>query len=144
MLQGFECIETGLTSTSARFVRPVHDLLKKGLATGARYTTEEIRRYFLQDPEMRELMLKQVSWGPILRGVIHFLRERGYPICSSCDGYWWATSLEDFNQTIAHLQQRENSIRSVREEMENLRDIYVRNTSTDTHGQHLLFTEELR
>ena len=39
-----------------------------------------------------------------LRNYIHNMRRKGIPVCSSCRGYWFATSTEDINKTLAVLR----------------------------------------
>lgn len=38
-----------------------------------------------------------------LRAVVNCLRSDGYPVCSSCRGYWYSEKPEDIDKTLKHL-----------------------------------------
>jgi len=50
--------------------------------------------------------------GPEVRSIVHFLRQEGYPIGSSGNGYYWAFRPKDLDPTIEHLKQRINAIQN--------------------------------
>lgn len=41
-----------------------------------------------------------------LRAVVNCLRSDGYPVCSSCRGYWYSEKPEDIDKTLKHLEGR--------------------------------------
>ena len=51
--------------------------------------------------------------GPVVRAIVHHLREIGHPIGSNSKGYWYAHSYDELGPTIMHLEQRIRSMRSV-------------------------------
>lgn len=49
-----------------------------------------------------------------VRAVVTILRQEGYPICSSNNGYWYSTNLTDIEKTAKRLEaQAVNMIRAV-------------------------------
>ncbi len=57
--------------------------------------------------------LKSMGFGTgvQIRGFVNSLRVHGYPICSSNNGYFYAQSKDDIQQTINNLRSRMDSIR---------------------------------
>lgn len=49
--------------------------------------------------------------GPQFRRQVNKLRRKGFPICSSNKGYWWAGSVEEVNNVKAALSGRIESMR---------------------------------
>lgn len=49
-----------------------------------------------------------------VRRYIHRLREEGHPICSGQDGYYYADSVEDINETIARLDCMQKKLADAR------------------------------
>lgn len=52
--------------------------------------------------------------GAEVRSLVNYARRMNYPIASNQKGYWWAKKLDELEETLKHLEQRENSIRNVR------------------------------
>jgi len=48
-----------------------------------------------------------------VRSIIHALRVKGYPICSSRKGYWYAQSTLELSKYISQLQGRISKIQKV-------------------------------
>jgi len=64
----------------------------------------------IKDPEIRSIVevpdpdKRKPTAG--LREIINHLRRTGHPICSSTNGYWWASSPEDLQVNIDALKGR--------------------------------------
>lgn len=52
--------------------------------------------------------------GTEVRTLVNYARRMNYPIASNQKGYWWAKSFEELEDTLKHLEQRENAIKNVR------------------------------
>lgn len=50
--------------------------------------------------------------GSEIREIINSLRVKGFPVCSSGKGYYFAKNKMELRKTIAHLNGRKNSIES--------------------------------
>lgn len=99
MLTGFEGIATGLTHEAATRVRYVMNILENGspgIPIGS-----------------RQLEARLGCNGPTVRGIVSFLRENGYPVCSDKRGYWLAQSWDDLHRTIKHLSERHDRLETV-------------------------------
>ena len=59
--------------------------------------------------------------GPEVRGMIHYLRAQGHLIASSGQGYCYTSNINsvEIQDTIKHLKERANSMRSAYEGMMN-------------------------
>ena len=64
----------------------------------AKYSAEICGPCYIQDSTLRE--------------IVNELRRRGYPICSSAKGYWYATAESDIDITINHMVSRRLGINS--------------------------------
>lgn len=53
--------------------------------------------------------------GQSVRAIMNYLRDSHYPICSDSTGYWWATSQDEIDKTVAHLTERINSMQRARD-----------------------------
>lgn len=57
--------------------------------------------------------------GADMRAVVHALRKKGYPICASVDGYWYAKTSEELSTYIMELTARIASQTEVLEALKN-------------------------
>jgi biotin operon repressor len=57
-----------------------------------------------------------------VRAIMHHLRDQGYPICSSSQGYWYTEDPDELDNSINHLTQRANSIAWVANALSRTRD----------------------
>lgn len=48
--------------------------------------------------------------GAQVRAAVHYLRKKGYPICSSSNGYWIAKDVKEIKQVQNSLYQRAEAI----------------------------------
>ena len=58
--------------------------------------------------------------GSGVRRMVNELRCKGVPICSSSKGYFYATSNEEIQETIAHLEGRIKKIRAAQDGIKKL------------------------
>ena len=58
--------------------------------------------------------------GAEVRRMVNELRCKGVPICSSNQGYYYATSNEEIQETIAHLEGRIKKIRAAQDGIKTL------------------------
>ena len=58
--------------------------------------------------------------GAEVRRMVNELRCKGVPICSSNQGYYYATSNEEIQETIAHLEGRIKKIRAAQDGIKKL------------------------
>ena len=57
--------------------------------------------------------------GSELRYYINKLRKKGFPICSSGNGYWWARDWQDINRVSKSLKRRAKAINEAAYYLEN-------------------------
>jgi len=62
----------------------------------------------------------QVS-DSVIRKIINFIRHKGYPVCSSSRGYWWAANKKELKECIDALEDR---VQAQLATLNNLKDIY--------------------
>ena len=58
--------------------------------------------------------------GAEVRRMVNELRCRGVPICSNSHGYFYATSNDEIQETIAHLEGRIKKIRAAQDGIKTL------------------------
>ncbi len=58
--------------------------------------------------------------GTEVRRMVNELRCRGVPICSSSQGYFYATSNDEIQETIAHLEGRIKKIKAAQDGIKTL------------------------
>ena len=52
--------------------------------------------------------------GRTIRRLISSLRQDGYPICSSCKGYYYAKTQEEINKTVSRLNELVTGVSNAR------------------------------
>lgn len=50
--------------------------------------------------------------GPSIRAMVNFLRVHKTPIASTGNGYFWANTTKELNQTILHMMERISAIQA--------------------------------
>lgn len=62
--------------------------------------------------------LRRFGPGPTIRGIVHELRIKGYPICSESCGYFYAETPEELHSTIKSMESRSKEISEVAEALD--------------------------
>ena len=70
--------------------------------------------------------------GAEVRRMVNELRCKGVPICSSNQGYYYATSNEEIQETIAHLEGRIKKIRAAQDGIKKLLKRKVKSNEQET------------
>ena len=62
--------------------------------------------------------------GKDIRRIVNEMRCQGIPICSYSKGYFYAASVDDINETLAHLKSRIISIQAAQDGMNQSKMMY--------------------
>jgi hypothetical protein len=62
--------------------------------------------------------------GKDIRRIVNEMRCQGIPICSCSKGYFYAASVDDINETLAHLKSRIISIQAAQDGMNQSKMMY--------------------
>ena len=69
--------------------------------------------------------------GKDIRRIVNEMRCQGIPICSCSKGYFYAASVDDINETLAHLKSRIISIQAAQDGMDQSKMMYNKTRSRE-------------
>lgn len=96
----------------------------QGLTKNSLYRMDEFRdriqKVSIKNPVKSKVIERKIGLkGVEVRGLVNYLRKKGFPIGSSSKGYWYANNKEEIVDTIKHLHQRKLAIEHVISGLEN-------------------------